>query len=167
MKKRAFTLVELIISVILLGIVVALLYESLQNTQKTNQIFMQKKEQSDKEKKILKVLYEDILEADEIRITGGKKYKAVELKTNNSLFDIIKPQVIWFVSKYDDTLVRVESTKLPLTYENRFTSHICKVAKNCEVFNVYKSNKKDKILLYLSFKGQKPVIYEFYKANFH
>jgi len=161
--KKAFTLVEIIISVILLGIVVSFIYEGLQNTQKTNKIFKQKKRELEEKEKILKVLYEDIFMADQITILGGKKYKSVELTTNNSLFNIIKPEVKWFVSKYNDTLVRVESIKFPLTYENRFMAHISKVAEHCEVFNVYQSNKKNKILIYIKFKNQEPIIYEFFK----
>ncbi len=161
--KKAFTLVEIIISVILLGIVVTFIYQGLQNTQKSNQIFKQKERELNLQKKISKVLYEDIFMADEIRITGGKKYKSLELTTNNSLFNIIKPKVIWLVSKHNDTLVRVESTKLPLTYENRFISHLSKVAENCEIFSIYQSRKKDKILFYIKFKDQKPIVYEFFK----
>ncbi len=161
--KKAFTLVEIIISIILLSIVVSFIYQALQNTRNANEIFKQKEKELDLRKKILKVLYDDIFMADRIRITGGKKYKSLELTTNNSLFNIIKPKVIWFVSKHENTLVRVESTKLPLTYENRFISHLSKVASNCEIFTVYQSRKKDKIFFYIKFKNQKPIIYEFFK----
>ncbi len=161
--KKAFTLVEVIISVILLGLIVTFIYKALENMQTSNQIFKTKSKDLEKEEKIIKLLYEDILEADYIKITGGKKYKAVELKTNSSLYNISKPKVLWFVSNHKSTLVRAESTKLPLNYENRFLSHITKVKENCETFVVKRSNKKDKILIYIKFKNEKPIVFEFFK----
>ena len=161
--KKAFTLVEVIISVILLGLIVTFIYKALENMQTSNQIFKNRSKELEKEEKIIKLLYEDILEADYIKITGGKKYKAVELKTNSSLYNISKPKVLWFVSNYKSTLTRAESTKLPLNYENRFLSHITKIKENCETFVVKRSNKKDKILIYIKFKNEKPIVFEFFK----
>ncbi len=161
--KKAFTLVEVIISVILLGLIVTFIYKSLTNMQISNNIFQNKSKELSKKEKILKLLYEDLFEADSIKITGGKKYKAIELKTNSSIFNISKPRVLWFVSNYKNTLVRAESSKLPLTYENRFISHISKVKENCETFFIQRSNKADKILIFIKFKNEKPIVFEFYK----
>ncbi len=164
--KKAFTLVEVIISIILLGLIVTFIYKSLTNMQISNEIFSNKSDEISRNEKIIKLLYEDILEADEIRITGGKKYKAVELTTNSSIFNIIKPKVRWFVSKYKNTLVRAESAKPnPLSYEDRFLSHISQVKRDCETFVILRSSKKDKFLIYIKFKNEQPIVYEFFKPQ--
>ena len=44
-----------------------------------------------------------------VKITHSKKYDVLEFKTINSIYQIIEPNITYFVSKKDNALVRVES----------------------------------------------------------
>jgi len=165
MQKRAgFSLVELIISIFLLGIIVVFLYSTVSNLQKTNEIFAKNEKVLSSSEKILDLLYEDIFQADEFNATG-KEYSLVNLETKNSIFDISQPYVSWLVSRDKNTLLRFESV-LPfkdISSDNTNYFHISKIGENCEIFHIYQSLKKDNILVHIKFKEQEPIIYEFSK----
>ena len=164
MKRAAFSLVELIISIFLLGIIVVFLYSTVSNLQKTNEIFAKNEKELSKSDKLLDLIYDDIFLSDEFNATG-KEYSLVNLKTRNSIFDISQPNVSWLVSREKNTLLRFESV-LPfkdISSDNTNYYHISKIGENCEVFHIYQSLKKDNILVHIKFKGENPIIYEFSK----
>ncbi len=163
--KKAFTLIELIISIILLGLIVTFLYSSIANLQKSNTIFSKKDKASAKELKILSLIYDDIFEAVELNITKQKPFDTIDLMSKNSLFDIEYPYITWLVSKDDNYLLRIESTKKfkNVSSEDINLFHITKIESDCEAFQIFQSNKKENILLYIKFKDKKPIIYEFFK----
>lgn len=165
--KKAFSLVELIISVVLLGIIVTFLYSTVSNLEKTNRIFAaNEKALSDKEK-VVDLLYDDIFTANTLELKGLEN-SLVSMQTSNSLFDIAKPYVTWLVVKEKNTLLRFESIKefKNINSQNSDYFHISKVGENCEIFKVYQSNKKENILIHIQFKDTKPMIYEFAKPLF-
>jgi prepilin-type N-terminal cleavage/methylation domain-containing protein len=166
-KRAAFSLVELIISVVLLGIIVTFLYSSVANLEKTNKIFAKNESALSKREKVVDLLYDDIFSANTLEIKGIKN-SMVSIQTSNSLFDIIQPNVTWLVSKEKDTLLRFESTInfKNMSSDNANYFHISKVGENCEIFKVYQSKKKENILIHIKFKDQDPIIYEFYKPLF-
>jgi prepilin-type N-terminal cleavage/methylation domain-containing protein len=164
MKKRAFTLIELLISIFLLGLIVNFLYTAIANLQKTNTMFSKKSTTMINKQKLLDLLYDDIFLANKIKIEGLKN-SFVELSTSNSLFDIEQPNVAWVVSKEKDTLIRFEST-LPfssMTSDNKNLYHISKAGEDCERFNVYQSKDKNNILIHVKFKDKDSLVYEFFK----
>ncbi len=163
-KRGAFSLVELIISIFLLGIIVVFLYSTVGSLQKTNKIYEQNSKELNINEKIVDLLYEDIFQANELNITGNE-YSMLNLKTSNSLFDMVNPYVSWFVSRDKNTLLRFES-KLPfktINSQNNNYFHISKVGEDCEVFKIYQSKKKDKILINIKFKDREQIVYEFAK----
>ncbi len=166
-EKKAFSLVELIISVLLLGIIVTFLYSTVSNLERTNKIFAANEKALSEKEKIVDLLYDDIFTANSLKITG-LEYTLTSMQTNNSLFDIAQPYVTWLVSREKNTLLRFESTKKfeNINSQNSDYFHISKVGENCEVFKVYQSNKKENILIHIKFKDQTPMIYEFSKPLF-
>ena len=60
----------------------------------------------------------------------------------------------WLVAKENNTLLRIEGGNytIPLRGEQRV--EVDEVAKDIEMFKVYKSKKKDKILVIIQIKGQ-------------
>lgn len=166
-NKKAFSLVELIISIVLLGIIVTFLYSTISNLEKTNRIFASnEKKLSDKEK-IVDLLYNDIFTANTLELKGFEN-SLVSMQTSNSLFDIAKPFVTWLVVRDKNTLLRFESIKefKNINSQNSDYFHISKVGENCEVFKIYQSHKKENILIHLKFKDQEPMVYEFSKPLF-
>lgn len=165
--KKAFTLVELIISVVLLGIIATFLYTTVSNLERTNKIFSANEKALSQKEKIVDLLYEDIFAANSLKIRGTE-HSLVSMQTDNSLFDIAKPNVTWLVVREKNTLLRFESTKAfeDISSDNSDYYHISKVGENCEIFKVYQSNKKENILIHIQFKDQEPMVYEFTKPLF-
>jgi len=163
-NRRAFTLVELIISIFLLGIIVVFLYQATSSLQKSNEIFYQNEKKLEVGEDIVNMLYKDIFYSNKIEIKG-KDSVLLNLKTKNSLFDITMPYVSWFVSKDENTLLRFESIYpfSKMNNQNSYYYHISVVAKECEKFQIYQSKKKKYILIYIKLKNKEPIIYEFYK----
>jgi len=163
-NKKAFTLIELLISIFLLGLIVNFLYSAIGNLQKTNMLFNKKSINFQKDQKLLDLLYEDIFLADTLKITGIKN-SIIDLRTANSLFDIEEPFVTWLISKENSTLVRFESTQpfSNMTSDNRNIYHLSKAGENCDRFNIYKSKDKNNVLIHIKFKDKEPLIYEFFK----
>lgn len=164
MKKKAFTLIELLISIFLLGLIVNFLYTAVANLQKTNVIFGQKSQTMINEQKLSDLLYDDIFLAQTLKIEGLKN-STLEMMTSNSLFDIEHPYVAWVLSKKNDTLLRFESTQKfsLMTSDNTNLFHISKVGENCERFHIYQSKDKNNILIHVKFKDKEPLVYEFFK----
>jgi prepilin-type N-terminal cleavage/methylation domain-containing protein len=162
--KKAFTLIELLISIFLLGLIVNFLYSAIGNLQKTNMLFSQKSKSLHKKQKLIDLIYDDIFLAQELKITGVKN-SFLDLKTANSLFDIEQPYVTWLIGKENNTLLRFEST-LPfskMTSDNNKMYHISKAGEDCERFNIYKSKDQNNILIHIKFKDKEPLVHEFFK----
>lgn len=166
-KRKAFSLVELIISVVLLGIIVTFLYSTVSNLERTNAIFANNEKTLSQREKVIDLLYDDIFAANKLEIKGLED-SMISMQTSNSLFDIAQPYVTWLVSKEKDTLLRFESVEefKNINSQNSNYFHISKVGENCEVFKIYQSKKKENILIHIKFKEQDPIVYEFAKPLF-
>lgn len=164
MQKRAFTLIELLISVFLLGLIVNFLYTAVDNLQKTNILFQKRSDSLQTKQKLLDLLYDDLFAAQSVKITG-KKNSSVDMMTSNSIFDIEYPYVTWVFSKEDNSLLRFESTKAfsQMTADTAHLYHISKVAGNCERFKLYQSKDLNNILVDIKLTEQEPIVFEFFK----
>ena len=161
MNRKAFSLIELIISIALLSIIIFFLYSTTSSLQKRNKIFSKKEDSIEKNEKILNLLYDDIFESNELNISG-KEYSVLNLQTKSSIFNIEYPNVTWLVSRNNNTLLRFES-KLKfsqMNVDNNSYYHISKVTQGCEKFLIYQSKDKTKILIYIKFQDKDPIIYE-------
>jgi prepilin-type N-terminal cleavage/methylation domain-containing protein len=165
--RAAFSLVELIISVVLLGIIVTFLYSTVSTLQQTNKIFSENERNLNKKEKVIELLYDDLFGANDLQLSGFK-YSLASMQTTNSIYNIANPYVTWLVSKENNTLLRFESIKKfsNINSQNNYYYHISKVAENCEIFKIYQSKKKEHILIHIQLKGEEPIIYEFAKPLF-
>jgi len=112
MKKsvKSFTLVEILISIAILGIIFTFLFQTTNTTKKLNQQYIDKSKQVLKESVIFNTLMLDISQSiGAISVIYGKKYDTVRLRSKNSVYGIIEPYVTYFVSKKDFALIRTES----------------------------------------------------------
>jgi prepilin-type N-terminal cleavage/methylation domain-containing protein len=163
-NHRAFTLIELVISVFLLGIIVYFLYGAVASLQRSNVIFGKRSQSAFYDQKILSMLQKDLFFAKTMTLSGHEN-TFVQMQTNNSMYDIDAPYVVWMLKPDLKKLVRFEST-LPFTKMNAKNSplyHMSIIPKRCEKFKIYQSKKKENILIYIKFKGEDPLVYEFYK----
>ena len=109
-NKKSFTLVEVLVSIAILGIIFTFLFQTTNTTKQNNQHYIKKANNIYSESMIFKTLMHDFSQTiGSAAIIYGKKYDIVRLKTRNSVHGIIEPYVTYFVSKKDLALVRTES----------------------------------------------------------
>ena len=155
-NRKAFTLLEVLISIALMGIVIVALFSSVDMMQNSNQQLAQYLEKSKKITKATKVLYLDILGSDgNITIQKDEFSRVCMEETQNSLYALPAAKVCWIVLKKDNTLARIEGNnyKLPVGSEERV--EVDSIMNNIEVFDVY--HEKDKVLVLLQQQGKEPV----------
>jgi len=159
--QKAFTLVEVLISITLLSLVLMALYKSSDLMRTSNlQLFNHLKKAST----ILKgstTLYKDLMYADHnISINSEEKFHRLTIeKTTHSLHGLTQVKVVWLVYKKDNTLLRIEGGKYHMPLKNEERVEIDVVAENIELFKIYRSKKKDKILAMMQIVGQEPQLF--------
>lgn len=166
-KSRAFTIVELLISVALIGLIIVYLYSVSGNLQKSNQFYDAKQQKEDAENRIKELFFRDIIEiaSNEINITEGfdKEYSILNFKTHNSLHGLANPYVMYAVSREDSTLIRSESmVDFNFSDENFFNkTKSIEIVKDVEKFLVSSDEKnKKKFLFFLQKSGESPIYFE-------
>lgn len=168
--KKAFTLLELMISVALISLIFIYLYNTIDSLKFANNFYEEKNKALKLREKFLTTIYNDIAFAKG-KVTfldkQSKEYSIVKIEnTKNSLYNIKNPYILWYVSKKDDTLIRLESKKdikLPMEDKDIYSAHLDKVVTNCKSFKVYPSNDEKSFLIYLKDNKIKPIIFEFNK----
>ncbi len=149
--KKAFTLVELMISIILLSLIMSFLYQSVAQLQSSNQQFLKRTNQVQKREDILKLLYMDFLNARSMKwLEKGKDYDVLVFQSSNSLHSMSQPYLRYKVYKDESTLRRIESPLEnidPLENIFRFND----IAKEVKFFKLYE--KKGHYLIYLKIEG--------------
>jgi prepilin-type N-terminal cleavage/methylation domain-containing protein len=155
-NRKAFTLLEVLISIALLGIVIVALFSSVDMMQNSNQQLAKYLEKSKKITNATKVLYRDMMGSDgNITIKKDEFSRVCMEETRNSLYALPAAKVCWVILKKDKTLTRIEGNgyHLPLGLEERV--EIDPIMTNIEVFDVY--HEKDKVLVLIQQKGQEPI----------
>ena len=156
LKRPAFTLVEVLISIALLGIILPALYQSVDLLRDSNSHLFEYLEKAKKSTQATDTLYLDIVSSDgNISIKKDEYSRVCIEQTKNSLYALSVAKVCWLVLKKDKTLVRVEGNNytLPLGLEERVEVDL--VMKNIEIFDVY--HEKDKILVLLQQYAKEPI----------
>lgn len=160
-KTNAFTLIEVIVSITLLSFVLLALYKSADILRKSNQHLFTYLEKSINTTKGTRTLYMDLMHADHnVTINSEDKFHRLIIEhTTNSLYGQGEAKVVWLVHKNENTLLRIEGGKYEIPLKLEENVEIDVVAKNVEIFKIYKSKKKDKILAMLQIKGEEPQIF--------
>lgn len=152
-NSKAFTLIELMISISILALIMLFLYKSVAQLQKSNRFYAQKIEKVEKKEKVKKLFFLDLsllmhlsyrveeVEKDEDRLF---------FQTQNSIHHRYNPYVAYLVTQQH--LYRVESSS-PLSYplSNGLDIDVDDLGKVTS-FRVY-NNKKLYKLLYAELDG--------------
>jgi len=157
-QQKAFTLIEVLISIGLLGIVIVALFSTVSMMRDSNAHLYTYLQKSKKITKATKVLYMDIMGSDgNISIKKDEFSRLCMQETKNSLYALSLAKVCWVVLKKDNTLARIEGNnyKLPTGFEDRV--EVNPVMKHIELFDVY--HQKDKVLVFIKQKGEKPITF--------
>ena len=121
--RRAFSLVELMISIVILSIMMLFLYKSYSGLNKSNKLFDIEVQKVAKIEKIKNTLYLDIMLSQSVLIQNqDNKEDVVFLQTRNSVHDRFNPYVAYLLK--DKKLYRLESLKelreYPLAADSEF-----------------------------------------------
>lgn len=163
MIKRGFTLIEVLVSIVLLALISLFVSSTIYQTRKSNTLFKNKVLKSKKREIFLDTLYKDILLSSDLNISDNKKYSIVQLLSNNSVYGISHPYITWLVLKQNNSIARLESAKkiiLPIGENMQKFVYIDIVQKNCKYFQLSLSKDKKSVLVFIKMKKQKPIIYE-------
>ncbi len=155
-NRKAFTLIEVLISIALLGMIIVPLFSVVDMMRNSNERLLKSLERSKKITKATKVLFLDILSSDGRLVIIKDEFTRLCIEeTKNSLYNLPIAKVCWVVLKDKNTLARIEghSYKIPLKSEDRV--EVDAVMTGVELFDVY--HKKDKVLVFIQQKGQKPI----------
>jgi len=113
MKKniiRGFTLVEVLVSIAILGVLFTFLSNTIGTTKKLNEPYLKNANNIYNESKVFKLMVRDFSQTvGAPAIIYGKKYDIVRFQTKNSIYNIIEPYVTYLVSKKNLSLIRTES----------------------------------------------------------
>ena len=156
--KKAFTLIEVLISIGLLGIIIVALFSTVSMMRASNANLYEYLQKSKKITKATKVLYMDIVSSDgNITIKKDDFTRICMQETKNSLYSLSLAKVCWVVLKKDNTLARIEGNNyaLPTRFEDRV--EVNPVMKHVEIFDIY--HQKDKVLVFLKQKGEEPITF--------
>jgi prepilin-type N-terminal cleavage/methylation domain-containing protein len=153
--KRAFTLIELMISIILLSIIVTFLYQAVAQLQNSNQKLLTRADEVDKREDVLKLLYNDFINARSL-IWREKlaQRDTIVLQTSHSLYDMSQPYVLYKLYADEKSLRRIESPIQSLGFEEkrfRFDT----VLRGVDSFKVYES--RGHYFIYLKSEGMEEI----------
>jgi len=159
--KSAFTLLELLISIVILSIMVMYLYHSYNSLNRSNQGLHIQTNKIMKREKIKKLLYLDFLNAgSSVKITHREKNEDfVVLQTTHSIHRRFHPYVLYMLK--EDKLYRLESLKKIASYEIASDALFdVDYLGKCRLLRVYKSSKKDAnaYLIHINFKKMEEII---------
>jgi prepilin-type N-terminal cleavage/methylation domain-containing protein len=154
--RKAFTLIEVLISIALLGIMLPALFSAVDMLKDSNEHLLSYLEKSKKITKATKVLYMDILSSDgNITIKTNERSRLCMNESKNSLYGLPVAKICWVVLKEKNTLARIEGGyfDLPLKSEDRVEVDL--VMQGVEVFDAY--HQKDKILVLIKEKNKNAI----------
>jgi prepilin-type N-terminal cleavage/methylation domain-containing protein len=161
--KKSFTLIELILAIIIISILILAMNNIIINLKSTKDFLNKILQKNNSKELLIKTLYYDILNATSIKVIPSidSDYDRVYLQTQNSLYHLIFPYVIWYVSKNKNTLIRIESPfKIKLPDENAF--FLDKFQQNVKIFKIIRKNGKNLVFI----EAKKPIYFEMIDKDF-
>lgn len=160
--RKAFTLIELLISIVILSILMLFLYKSYASLNRSNDALAKQTEKINKDELLKKTIYLDlsVAFAPSIKILNQSKTEdVVFLQSSHSVHDRINPYIAYLVK--DKTLYRLESLKpfkeYPLVADSEFVADALGKVK---IFRVYKSKeaKNQVYLLHIMFEKEGEIL---------
>jgi len=162
--RRTFTLIEILIAVLILSFLFMAMSRLLQQSKTVQNIMERSSARYTQKHRVATVLYHDLLQADTITIepSPDENYCRLFLRTANSLYDIVEPYVVWYVSTRRDALIRVESFD-PIRLPDPQLFYLDRFAKNVRIFRIYRNDQK----LFVYIDDGKPLFFEMIGGSVH
>ena len=169
--RRAFTLVELLISVVLLGIIVLFLSQSVAGLKSGIGSLQNQDRKSAVRDHVGDLIYRDFLQMEgDWNQSMGKEFDQVQFRSGNSLYGYERPYLVYLVLKNQNRLLRIESPRKhtpPYSPEEAYRYSVMEVARNIGAFRVFAPKEKGQgRLIYLELPEEKePLIVEVLPLN--
>lgn len=158
LKRPAFTLIEILIAIALMGIILPALYRTVALLRDSNSHLFKHLEKTKKITQATDTLYLDLVSSDgNISIKKDDFSRVCIENTTNSLYGLSAAKVCWVVLKKDKTLLRVEGYGYQLPLEPEENVEVNAAMKGVELFDVY--YEKDKLLVLLKQKAKEPITF--------
>ena len=142
--RRAFTLIEMMIAIVIFSLIVIFLYKSYDSLKRSSAKYVSMTHDMQRLWRIKKMLYLDFalsLQSDISVLSQETNEDAVLLQTSNSLHGRFHPYVAYIVK--EGTLYRLESLrKLVYPLDTETIGDVDEIAK-VERFRIYKAFKKE------------------------
>ena len=162
MKKNAFTLIELVISITILSIIMLFLYKSYADLNKTNKVYEKEVLQLQNISRIKQVLYLDLLLATKqtlVVLHQDSKFDFISFETKHSLHRRIRPNIAYIVK--ENILYRLESNNaiesLEISREQPFIIDKIGSIKKIKLYSSTGENKENIFLLEADFTDAAPI----------
>ncbi|NOQ30094.1 MAG: prepilin-type N-terminal cleavage/methylation domain-containing protein [Helicobacteraceae bacterium] len=149
-SKEGFTLIEMVISVLLLSMITTFLYQTLSQFRLTTNSYKSSATKIDNREKIVKTLFLDIKlsEPSSLNILeDDKEFNAITLQSTHSLHRRYNPYITYAVNK--NVLYRIESLEaitVPIIQDLKKSVSIDSLGKVSN-FKIYKSTKASSFLI--------------------
>jgi prepilin-type N-terminal cleavage/methylation domain-containing protein len=157
-NRSAFTLIEVLISIALLGLILPALYRTVDLLHDSNTHLFDYLQKSKRETLSTQTFFLDIASSDgNLTLHNGEFDRLCMERTKNSLYGLPEAKVCWVVLKRDHTLVRAEGSSyhLPVGLEERV--EVDEVMKEIALFDIYW--QEDKVLVLVQQKNKEPVTF--------
>jgi prepilin-type N-terminal cleavage/methylation domain-containing protein len=165
--RRAFSLIELLVSIVILSLMMLFLYKSYANLNRSNIFYGEEVAKITKVQKIKKIFFLDITQAQSITILNQERDEdVVFLQTKNSLHHRIEPYVAYIVK--EKKLYRLESLRefkeYPLVAESDF---VVDELGDVALFRLYASQDTQKhlYLLHALFEDKEEILLKLKALN--
>ena len=152
--KKAFTLVEIIISIFIFSLIMIFLYKSVSTIRLNNENFRKNTQKNLFLTKTISLLKKDLILSTKFSSKKiDNKINKIILNTKNSIYNFAFATVVWTVIKKTNDLVRVE-------YVNKANKHLLKTNLKCKIFKIYKSTIDNKKFIYIKLLNNQEIITE-------
>ncbi len=154
-RRRGFTLLELMISVLLISLMVFFISQGESVLRSAADTMQRANEAQQSRQKVLDLLVADLLQAQRVSVLSGREYDQLYLHgTRHSLYGRPKAEVVYLVRKPEQTLMRLESAEaitLPIPSGRLTQTHHLLITEALTSFKVYiaKEEARCSALLYI------------------
>ena len=163
--KKAFTLLEVVISITLFMVLIVFVYKTLDQTKHSNEIFEKQTKSIKDSNRLYNIFLEDVAESLQIETITYDRDKNARLvfTSNNTYHNPYYLNITYLVSS-NDKLVRIESKDkfkfANTSYEFYENAYVDILLENIEYFDIKKD--KNQYVFAIKQKDKKRVLYSTY-----
>lgn len=166
--KKAFTLLEVVISITLFMVLIVFVYKTLDQTKHSNEIFEKQTKSIKDSNRLYNIFLEDIAESMQLETISYDKDKNARLvfTSNNTYHNPFYTNITYLISS-NNKLVRIESKDkfkfANTSYEFYDNAYVDILLDDIEYFDIKKDKKQ--YVFAIKQKNKKRVLYSTYLLN--